>query len=162
MQKSKLIDKLRIVDRDEMRDLSKFVESPFFNKDEKVVKLFERNEKPQRCPAIVHSAYQKFKASKVFRGAERYDVDCATQISCCNDPFDVKFPGKIVNFSRTGYMAQIDNLGFVCTECSTSITFPLGQGITVDDMRVEHLWSSKKEGAQFHGFKFLDLDDHQE
>ncbi len=41
MQKSKLIDKLRLVERDEMRDLGKFVESPFFNKDEKVVKLFD-------------------------------------------------------------------------------------------------------------------------
>jgi len=41
MQKSKLIDKLRLVERDEMRDLGKFIASPFFNKDDKVVKLFD-------------------------------------------------------------------------------------------------------------------------
>ncbi len=40
MQKSKLIDRLRLLERDELKELSKFVESPAFNKDEKVVKLF--------------------------------------------------------------------------------------------------------------------------
>lgn len=128
----------------------------------KVVKLFERNEKPRRCPAIVHSAYHKWRTSRVFRGATRYVVDCDMQISCSNDPFEVKFPGRILNISRTGFMAQIDGLGFVCTECTTSITFPVDGGITVDNMRAEHLWRSKKDGAQFHGFTFIELDDHQE
>jgi len=41
MHKSKLIDRLRLVDRDELRDLSKFIESPSFNKDDKIVKLFD-------------------------------------------------------------------------------------------------------------------------
>ncbi len=126
-----------------------------------VVKLFERNEKPRRCPAIVHSAYHKWKTSRFFRGATCYAVACDMQISCSNDPFEVKFPGTILNISRSGFLAQIDGLGFVCTECKTSITFPVDGGITVDDMRAEHLWSSKKDGAQFHGFMFTNLDDHQ-
>ena len=58
-------------------------------------------------------------------------------------------------------MAQIDDLGFVCAECLTSITFPIDDGIMFHDMRVMHLWSSKKEGEEFHAFYFLGLEDHQ-
>jgi len=41
MQKSKLIDRLRLIEREELRNFGKFVESPYHNKDEKVVRLFD-------------------------------------------------------------------------------------------------------------------------
>lgn len=40
MQKSKLIDRLRLLERDELRTFGKFLESSYHNNDEKVVKLF--------------------------------------------------------------------------------------------------------------------------
>lgn len=41
MQKSKLIDKLRLLERDELRDFGKLLKSPYFNADKKVIKLFD-------------------------------------------------------------------------------------------------------------------------
>ncbi len=41
MQKSKLIDRLRLIEREELRNFGKFVESPYHNTDEKVVRLFD-------------------------------------------------------------------------------------------------------------------------
>lgn len=41
MQKSKLIDRLRLLERNELRDFAKFLESPYYNTNEKVIKLFE-------------------------------------------------------------------------------------------------------------------------
>jgi len=40
MYKSKLIDRLRLLEKDELRDFARFIESPYYNKDEKVVRLF--------------------------------------------------------------------------------------------------------------------------
>jgi len=40
MHKSKLIDRLRLLKKDELRDFGRFIESPYYNKDEKAVKLF--------------------------------------------------------------------------------------------------------------------------
>jgi len=41
MRKSKLIDRLRLLERDELRDFTKFLESPYYNTNEKVIRLFE-------------------------------------------------------------------------------------------------------------------------
>ncbi len=41
MLKSKLIDRLRLLRRDELRDFSKFLNSPYYNNNEKVVRLYD-------------------------------------------------------------------------------------------------------------------------
>lgn len=41
MLKSKLIDRLRLLKREELRDFSKFLDSPYYNANEKVVKLYD-------------------------------------------------------------------------------------------------------------------------
>jgi len=41
MYKSKLIDRLRLLEKDELRDFGQFIESPYYNKDEKAIKLFK-------------------------------------------------------------------------------------------------------------------------
>jgi len=41
MYKSKLIDRLRLLEKDELRDFGRFIESPYYNKDEKAIKLFK-------------------------------------------------------------------------------------------------------------------------
>jgi len=41
MLKSKLIDRLRLLKREELRDFSKFLDSPYYNNNEKVVRLYD-------------------------------------------------------------------------------------------------------------------------
>lgn len=41
MHKSKLIDKLRLLSKDELRDFTRFIESPYFNTDKRMIPLFD-------------------------------------------------------------------------------------------------------------------------
>jgi len=41
MHKSKLIDKLRLLTKDELRDFARFIESPYFNTDKRMTQVFD-------------------------------------------------------------------------------------------------------------------------
>jgi|GEM_PF-1996049 len=41
MHKSKLIDKLKLLNKDELRDFARFIESPYFNTDKRMIGLFD-------------------------------------------------------------------------------------------------------------------------
>lgn len=125
----------------------------------KVFKSFQRKEKPQNCPAIIHSVFQRLKANRLFRGATRYHVEI--EILCSNYSSEYGLPGKIINISKTGFLAHIDELGFVCKECVVAISFPGAKELDAVEMPVEHLWMSFQNNNQYHGFKFLDLEGDQ-
>ncbi len=125
----------------------------------KVINVFHRKEKPQNCPTVVHSFFMKLKASRFFRGAIRYDVE--VELVYHSFSADLALPGKVLNLSKTGFLACIDGFGSVCTECVIEIFFP-GEGEPeAVEMPVEHLWMSSKGGNQYHGFRFLDLSEEQ-
>jgi len=125
----------------------------------KVIKSFQRKEKPQNCPAIVHSIFRRLRANRFFRGAIRYDVEI--DLLCSSYLSEFAMAGKIINISDTGFLAHIDELGFVCRECVATISFPGTKELGAVDMPVEHLWMSSSGGKQYHGFKFLDLEEDQ-
>ncbi len=65
MQKSKLIGRLRLIEREELRNFGKFVESPYHNTDEKVIRLFDYLKK--YYPIFEHKKLDRdYIASKLF------------------------------------------------------------------------------------------------
>ena len=126
----------------------------------RIMDVFQRKEKPQNCPTVVHSVFRKLQTSKFFRGAMRYDVGIEL-VYHCETSHPPSLPGTIVNISKTGFLANIDGFGFVCTECAVEIFFP-GEGESeAVEMPVEHLWVSSKDEKQYHGFRFFDLSEEQ-
>ncbi len=69
--------------------------------------------------------------------------------------------GKVLNISKTGFMACINEFGFICRECTATMSFPGEKEPLVVEMPVEYLWMSTRKEKQYHGFKFLDLTDSQ-
>jgi UDP-GlcNAc:undecaprenyl-phosphate GlcNAc-1-phosphate transferase len=133
----------------------------FVGKLVKFTTIFQRREKPQNCPSIIHSAFRRLKANRFFRGATRYDVELEAEIIQGIDLSKQVLSGTIINISKTGLLAQIDGLGFVCKECVITIFFPAEEELNKVAMRTEHLWMSSKAGKQYHGFRFLDLTKDQ-
>jgi len=124
-----------------------------------LLEAFKRQEKPQNCPKVLYSLLQKMNKSRVFRGATRYPVDFA--VTCSNYSFDDALTGNMVNISKTGFLANIDGLGLICKECVVSIVFPEATGAELLEFPVEHLWMSEVDAKQFHGFRFINLDEKQ-
>jgi len=131
-----------------------------FGKMVKILDIFQRKEKPQNCPAVVHSLFRRLKANRFFRGSVRYDVDLELVYhSTLSHPSMLH--GKVINLSKTGFLGQIDGFGFVCKECAVEIFFP-GEGEPqAVEMPVEHLWTSSEGDAHYQGFRFLDLSEEQ-
>jgi len=127
----------------------------------KFATVFQRRERPENCPSIVHSAFHRLKTNRFFRGATRYDVELEAEILQGTNPSEQVLTGTIINISKTGLLAQIDGLGFVCKECVVTIWFPAGGELNNVAMPTEHLWMSSKAGKQYHGFRFLDLTKDQ-
>lgn len=127
-----------------------------------ITDVFQRKEKPQNCPTVIHSAFQKLKANRIFRGAIRYGVDLEMVYHSASS-YPSSLPGKITNLSKTGFLARIDGFGFVCKECVVEIYFPgkEGEEIKAVEMPVEHLWMSPEGGEEYHGFRFLDFSKEQ-
>jgi len=125
----------------------------------KITNIFQRKEKPQNCPTVVHSVLRRLKANRLFRGATRYDVEIELVYHSFSS--DLALTGKIINLSKTGFLAHIDGFGLVCTECVIEMFFPGEQDPKKVEMPVEHLWMSSKGGMQYHGFRFLDLSEDQ-
>jgi UDP-GlcNAc:undecaprenyl-phosphate GlcNAc-1-phosphate transferase len=131
----------------------------FIRKLARIGRAFQRKEKPQNCPAIVHSLFKRMTSSRFFRGAHRYNVEM--EITCSSYLSEFELNGTLLNISRTGFFANIDKLGFVCRECVVTISFPEKAGNQLVDIPVEHLWMSRRGEKQYHGFKFLDLEQDQ-
>ncbi len=123
------------------------------------LETFKRQEKPQNCPKLLYSLIHKFNKSRLFRGATRYPVDF--DVTCSSYSFDEVLPGNVVNISKTGFSANINGLGLVCRECVISIVFPEEMGVELLDFPVEHLWMSEVGAKQFHGFRFINLNEKQ-
>ncbi len=126
----------------------------------KLTDIFQRKEKPQNCPTMIHSVFQKIKENRFFRGAVRYDVE-VKMIYYSSSSYPATLPGKIINISKTGFLAQIESFGFVCAECVVEIFFPGEVEPEAVEMPVEHLWMFSKEGKEYHGFRFLDFSEEQ-
>ena len=90
----------------------------------------------------------------------RYDVDIEL-LYHSSTAYPATMAGKVVNLSKTGFLANIDGFGFVCKECAVEIFFSDEAGPEAVEMPVEHLWMFSKEGKQYHGFRFLDLSEEQ-
>ncbi len=123
------------------------------------LEMFKRQEKPHNCPKILHSFIKKINKSRLFRGAIRYPVDF--DVTCSNYSFDKALSGNVVNISKTGFLANINGLGLICKECVVSIVFPEETGVDLLEFPVEHLWMSEVDTKQFHGFRFVNLDEKQ-
>ncbi len=139
--------------------LCNFLADNFSERIVSLIKAFQRKEKPQNCPAIVHSFLKRLKANRFFRGADRYEVEMA--ITCSSYSSEFALDGTLLNISRTGFLANIDKLGFVCRECVVTISFPGTAEKQLIDIPVEHLWMSRRGTKQYHGFKFCELEENQ-
>ena len=127
----------------------------------KSLKIVNRGEKPQNVPVVVHSIFQNFQSKRFFRGSTRFDVEFDFEIICDMDTSGKLLPGKVVNISKTGFMACIDEFGFISRECTAKMSFPGEEEPLVIEMPVDHLWMATQGENQYHGFKFLDLTDTQ-
>lgn len=121
-----------------------------------LLKSLKRKEKPQHCPAVVHSVFKSLAMRRIFRGAERYRIHLG--ITCTSYTSEFALSGKILNVSRTGFMAEIKGLGFLCKECIIVLALPETLEKKILELRAEHLWSATIEESEYHGFKFVDLD----
>jgi len=126
----------------------------------KISDVFQRKEKPQNCPMVVHSFFRRLKANRFFRGAVRYDVDLEL-VYHSTSSHPSKLHGKVINLSKTGFLAHIDGFGFVCKECAVEIFFPGEEEPQPVEMPVEHLWTSSEGETHYQGFRFLDLSEEQ-
>jgi hypothetical protein len=125
----------------------------------KIIDVFQRKEKPQNCPTVVHSFFRRLRANRFFRGSVRHDVELELVYHSFSS--DLALHGIIINLSKTGFLAQVDGFGPVCTECVVEILFPGEEEPKIIEMPVEHLWMSPEGGTQYHGFRFLDLSVEQ-
>ena len=108
------------------------------------LKIVHRREKPQNCPVAVHSFFQKFQSKRLFRGSARFDVEFDFKIASYKDaPYKV-LSGKVLNISKTGFMARIDGFCFICQECMATMSFPGEEEPLLLEMPVEHLWMSMR------------------
>jgi UDP-GlcNAc:undecaprenyl-phosphate GlcNAc-1-phosphate transferase len=90
---------------------------------------------------------------------KKYDVDI--QIHYNDYLSELSLPGNIINISKAGFSAHIDQLSAVCRECAVTISFPGVKELQPVEMPVEHLWMSGKHNNSCHGFKFLELAEDQ-
>ena len=127
----------------------------------KALNIVHRGEKPQNCPVVVHSIFQNFQSKRFFRGSTRFDVEFDFEIFCDKDTSGRLLPGKVRNISKTGFMACINEVGFISRECTAKMSFPGEEEPLVIEMPVDHLWMATQGDNQYHGFKFLDLTDTQ-
>jgi UDP-GlcNAc:undecaprenyl-phosphate GlcNAc-1-phosphate transferase len=127
----------------------------------KSLKIVSRREKSQNIPVAVHSIFQNIQSQRFFRGSRRFDVEFDFEIACEMDTSHILLPGKVLNISKSGFMASIDEFGFICRECTATMSLPGEEEPLVIEMPVEHLWMTTKGEYQYHGFQFLDLTDTQ-
>lgn len=124
-----------------------------------MVRSLRRKEKPQHCPEMIHSVFNLLSINRFFRGAERHRIKLA--LSCSTYDSDMILKGEIINISRTGFRAEIPNLGLICKECEVSILWPDDENQKSVEFAAEHLWSTTVESKELHGFRFCDLDKSQ-
>lgn len=124
-----------------------------------LIRLAQRRTPSEKCPKIVHSVLKTILGKRFFRGAPRYRVDIA--VTCLSYDAETAINGTLRNLSQTGFLAEFDDLGFICKECVISLNWKQDQRGIID-FPAEHLWRKRQDGKEIHGFQFVGLSRSQE
>ncbi len=96
-----------------------------------------------------------FDIFKLFRKNRRYYVDL--MMSCSTGGLGVVSRGTVLNISKNGCMVRMNEFDAEGERMTLSIIFPEGIDLINFEVQAEHLWTSKHDGALYHGFKFMGL-----
>ncbi len=77
-------------------------------------------------------------------------------MSCSTSVSSSIIYGQVLNISQSGCMVRINGLEAEDDSMTLSIIVPDDNDPIHLELRAEHLWTSKYEGACYHGFKFTE------
>ncbi|KAB2890002.1 MAG: hypothetical protein F9K32_10330 [Desulfobulbaceae bacterium] len=95
------------------------------------------------------------KLSRLFytvRREKRYPVQLA--IVCRSVDGGREFQGTVLNMSRDGFMASINDLDVVYERMQVKISFPPDPVERSIELSAEHLWLQQRNDRVYHGFRF--------
>ena len=109
--------------------------------------------------SLIKSLFNSFDWMRLFRKSSRYSV--SIPFTCFDDKHKKSFNGTILNLSTEGFMASIPGLTSLGSYIQLSVNVKSANGKTPHTLSAKHLWISEIDKQKIHGYKFIEMNEHQ-